>query len=58
MAGTIVSLEPRGNAVELRVETPAPLRVMVTPASLKDLDLTPGRRVYLLIKATAFHRLA
>ena len=57
LSGTIRELTPRGPIVELRVTTPASLRVLVTPVSVRELGLEPGRRVYLLIKATAFHRL-
>ena len=46
-----------GVGVEVRVTTPAPMRVLVTPASRTELGLTTGKRVYLLIKAAAFHRL-
>jgi molybdate transport system ATP-binding protein len=57
LAGTVRELTPRGAAVELRVTTPASLRVLVTTASVTELGLEPGRRVHLLIKASAFHRL-
>ena len=57
LPGTIASVESRGAAVMLGVETPAPLRVIVTPASRRELGLEPGKQVYLLIKAVAFHRL-
>ena len=57
LPGTIASVESQGAAVKLCVETPAPLRVIVTPASRRELGLEPGKQVYLLIKAVAFHRL-
>ena len=57
LPGTVEDLTPRGAAVEVRVTTPALVRVVVTPASVRELALAPGRRVYLLIKANAFHRL-
>lgn len=55
--GIVRELTPRESAVELRVTTPASLRVLVTPVSVRELGLEPGRRVYLLIKASALHRL-
>ena len=57
LSGTVRELTARGPIVELRVTTPASLRVLVTPVSVRELGLEPGREVYLLIKASAFHRL-
>jgi molybdate transport system ATP-binding protein len=57
LPGIVRELRDRGPAVELLVETPAPFRVMVTPVSVRELDLAPGREVWLLAKASAFHRL-
>jgi molybdate transport system ATP-binding protein len=57
LAGTIEELKPHGPSVELRITTPVSFRVIVTPASVRELRLGPGKRVYLLIKAAAFHRL-
>jgi molybdate transport system ATP-binding protein len=57
LAGTIEELKPHGPSVELRITTPVSFRVIVTPASVRELGLEPGKRVYLLIKAAAFHRL-
>ena len=54
LAGTIERLAPRGAVVEARVDTPAAFRVIITPASVKQLGLREGRPVYLLIKAAAF----
>jgi molybdate transport system ATP-binding protein len=53
--GRISGLQPRGNVVEIRVDTPVPVRAVVTPASVRDLGLETGRTVYLLIKVSAFH---
>ncbi|NIR58282.1 MAG: TOBE domain-containing protein, partial [Gammaproteobacteria bacterium] len=58
LPGTVRELTSRGTVVEVRIETPVSFRVMVTPASVSELALAPGREVHLLIKATAFHRLA
>jgi molybdate transport system ATP-binding protein len=55
LAGTIAELHTRGPAVDLRVTTPVSMRVVVTPASVAELDLQPGKPVHLLIKAAAFH---
>lgn len=51
--GTIRSVEADGSGVLVVVETPHPLRVSVTPAAIDELGLSVGRRVYLLIKASA-----
>jgi len=55
--GTIEEISRHEATVELRVATPTPFRVIVTPAAVRDLRLESGRAVYLLIKAAAFHRL-
>jgi len=57
LSGTIREIVERGSTVELRVTTPASFRVAITPASIRDLRLTEGSEVYLLIKARAFCRL-
>jgi len=57
LAGIIEEIVDRGPVVELRVNTPAPFRVLITPASLHNLNLRRNLRVHLLIKATAFHSL-
>jgi molybdate transport system ATP-binding protein len=57
LPGSIEELKPHGPSVELRITTPVSFRVIVTPASVRELALEPGKRVYLLIKAAAFHRL-
>ncbi|MHC4429649.1 MAG: TOBE domain-containing protein, partial [Planctomycetota bacterium] len=57
LCGEVREIERRGPAVELRVTTPASFRVIVTPASVRELSLEPGREVHLLIKATALHPL-
>jgi len=57
LPGTLERLTESGAMVELRVATPTPFRVIVTPASVRDLDLHAGKQVYLLVKAAAFHRL-
>ena len=50
-------MERQGPSVDLRVLTPVPFRARVTQASANELDLRPGREVFLLIKAHAFHYL-
>ncbi|MDX1387836.1 MAG: ATP-binding cassette domain-containing protein [Acidobacteriota bacterium] len=57
IAGRIEAVEHRGAAVDLRVLTPVPFRVRVTEVSARELDLRPGREVFLVIKAHAFHHL-
>jgi molybdate transport system ATP-binding protein len=55
--GTVRELHPLGTAIELRVATPVSFRVLVTPVSVRELNLHPGATVHLVIKAAAFHRL-
>ncbi len=57
LEGTVVAVERRGPVVEIVVETPVRMRAAVTPAAAASLRLAPGRRVFLLVKALAFHRL-
>ena len=57
LPGTVSEMRERGPAAELLIETPAPFRVLVTPVSVRELGLEPGRQVFLLVKANAFHRL-
>jgi molybdate transport system ATP-binding protein len=51
--GTVRSVEPDGSGVLVVVETPHPLSVSVTPSAVGELGLEVGKRVYLLIKASA-----
>ncbi len=53
LEGTIRSIEPDGHGVLVVVETPHPLSVSVTPSAVGELGLAAGKRVYLLIKASA-----
>lgn len=53
LEGTIRSIEPDGPAVLVVVETPHPLSVSVTRSAVDELGLTAGKRIYLLIKASA-----
>lgn len=53
LAGTIRSIECDGPGRRVTIETPHPLRVSVTPSAVEELELAPGKRVYLLIKASA-----
>ena len=55
--GRLSRIRPLDVAVELTVETPTAFRVLVTPAAVRELQLEEGREVFLLIKASAFHRL-
>jgi molybdate transport system ATP-binding protein len=54
----VLEVRSRGTAMEIRAATPVVFRVLVTLESSGELDLRPGRRVHLLVKAHAFHRLA
>ena len=57
LPGTIETVGARDGAVEVRVLTPVPFRVLVTREAVEELGLRPAREVYLLIKAHAFLRL-
>jgi len=57
IAGHIDEVDQRGAGVELRIVTPVPFRVVVTPAARRELALERGTAVFLLIKANAFQRL-
>jgi molybdate transport system ATP-binding protein len=51
--GTITSLAPHGDAVRLLVSGEHDLLADVTPASVTELRLVPGREVWLSVKETA-----
>jgi len=57
IAGTVGEVRVEQDRAEVTVTTPLPLRVSVTPATVRRLELTVGARIYLLIKARAIHRL-
>ena len=57
IAGTVSEVRVEQDRAEVTVLTPLPLRVSVTPATIRQLEITVGARVYLLIKARAIHRL-
>ena len=51
--GTVTSLAPHGDAVRLRVSGEHELLADVTPAAVAELELVPGREVWLSVKETA-----
>ena len=51
--GVVVSATPHGDAVRLLVDTGRELLADVTPASVVELGLSPGREVWLAVKQTA-----
>lgn len=53
--GKIARMEERGGLVELTADCGIPFVVVLTKRSRDDLDLTPGRKVYLTFKASAVH---
>jgi len=55
--GTVVGIEARGPVVEVAIATPVRFRAAVTLAAVRALRLEPGCRVWLLVKALAFHPL-
>ncbi|HSF34792.1 MAG TPA: TOBE domain-containing protein, partial [Nocardioides sp.] len=56
--GTIASLAPHGDAVRLLVHASPDLLADLTPAAATELELVPGREVWLSTKATAVSRYA
>jgi len=55
LEGTISFLETRGSTVICRVDAGALFLVQVTPGALRSLDLTVGKRVWLVIKTHSCH---
>src|SRR3989442_11240890 len=53
--GRIVSLEPRGTMVMARVECGVVFLAHVTPGAVRTLDLTAGRKVWLVLKTHSCH---
>ena len=51
--GTVTSLAPHGDAVRLLVSGEHDLLADVTPAAVAELELAPGREVWLSVKETA-----
>jgi molybdate transport system ATP-binding protein len=51
--GVVTSLAPHGDAVRLLVSGERELLADVTPAAVTELELAPGRRVWLSVKETA-----
>ena len=51
--GTVTSLAPHGDAVRLLVSGEHELLADVTPAAVAELELVPGRPVWLSVKETA-----
>jgi molybdate transport system ATP-binding protein len=51
--GTVTSLAPHGDAVRLLVSGQHELLADVTPAAVAELELAPGRHVWLSVKETA-----
>ncbi|HWO41027.1 MAG TPA: TOBE-like domain-containing protein, partial [Candidatus Eisenbacteria bacterium] len=57
LPGTITHLEPLGGHVLLEVEAGDVFSVRITAAAMNRLNLTPGKEVFLIIKARAFRTL-
>jgi len=53
LEGTVATIDRDGPGLSVVVETPHPIAVTVTPAAAAELELNPGKRVFLLIKANA-----
>ncbi len=51
--GAITSIAPHGDAVRLLVSADPDLLADVTPESVAELELVPGRQVWLSVKETA-----
>ena len=54
--GPVASAQQHGDAVRLLVDTDPPLLADVTPQAAAELGLSPGREVWLSVKATAVSR--
>jgi molybdate transport system ATP-binding protein len=52
-SGVVTSLAPHGDAIRLLVTGERDLLADVTPAAVAELELVPGRRVWLSVKETA-----
>ena len=50
VSGTVASLSREGSAVTVRVDIGALLEVHVTPSASEELDLGPGRPVWVVVK--------
>jgi molybdate transport system ATP-binding protein len=55
MEGRIISLEQRGTMVIARVDCGVAFVVHITPGAVRALDLTAGRRVWLVLKTHSCH---
>ena len=55
LEGLVDSLEVRGSTVACRVNAGAMFLVHVTPGAARALDLSPGQRVWLVIKTHSCH---
>jgi molybdate transport system ATP-binding protein len=55
MEGRIISLEQRGTMVIARVDCGVTFVVHVTPGAVRALELTAGRRVWLVLKTHSCH---
>jgi molybdate transport system ATP-binding protein len=53
--GRVVSLEARGSMVVARVDCSVTLAAHVTPGAVRALELTVGRRVWLVLKTHSCH---
>ena len=51
-AGTVIGLSLLTDRVRLDVDGTPPVLVDVTPGSVAELDLAPGREIWLSVKAT------
>lgn len=51
---TVVDLHRLGDVVRVHVEQPVPLVIDVTPGAVEELDIVPGRELWVAIKATSF----
>ncbi|WP_062350205.1 ABC transporter ATP-binding protein [Herbidospora yilanensis] len=53
--GRIDGIERHGDHIRVHVDGPVPVAADVTPAAVAELDLTPGRRIWVSVKATETH---
>jgi molybdopterin-binding protein len=54
LAGEVVSIDAVDDGIEVVVATPVRLRARVSRAAVSELALSPGAKIWLLVKANAF----
>jgi molybdate transport system ATP-binding protein len=55
MPGRVTSLQPAGSLIDVTIDVGAPLHAELTPDACRELALTPGRPITVLIKSAAIN---